>query len=189
MKESNRRKFIDKLLSDYNRSIKKSYDKRKSGSSSSGVPQLGAQQKKSIEPLVVLNQEHQGFPGFLQSTKLTTDQITGASNQDLDPLKEYPIAPVVRWKYKEGTSLVPPRCCGLASNTNTKATWLVHEDDERLQLHAGRKDWRWRFLSRRGHHMAWLGRSVPTIPLGHPRHLYRHFVASVSIFVKSCSLA
>ena len=67
-----------------------------------------AQQKQSIEPLVVLNQEHQGFLGFLQSTKLTTEQITGASNQDLDPLKEYPIAPVVRWKYKEGTSLVPP---------------------------------------------------------------------------------
>ena len=47
MKESNRRKFIEPpLLSDYDRSIKKSYDKRKSGSSSSGgVPQLGAQQK------------------------------------------------------------------------------------------------------------------------------------------------
>src|SRR6185437_3982380 len=109
MKESIRRNFIEKPpLSDYDRSIKKSYDKRQSGSSSSGVPQLGAQQKQSIEPLVVLNQEHQGFLGFLQSAKLTTDQITGASNQDLDPLKEYPIALVVRWQYKEGTSLVPP---------------------------------------------------------------------------------
>jgi len=66
MKESNRRKFIEKPpLSDYDRSIKKSYDKRKSGSSSSDVPQLGAQQKQAIEPLVVLNQEHQGFLGFL----------------------------------------------------------------------------------------------------------------------------
>ena len=46
MKESNRRKFIEPpLLSDYDRSIKKSYDKRKSGSSLSGVSQLGAQQK------------------------------------------------------------------------------------------------------------------------------------------------
>ena len=109
MKESNRRKFIEKSpLSDYDRSIKKSYEKRKSGSSSSDVPQLMAQQKQSIEPLVVLNQEHQGFLGFLQSTKLTTDQIIGASNQDLNPLKEYPIALVVRWKYKEGTSLVHP---------------------------------------------------------------------------------
>jgi len=107
--ESNRRKFIEPPpLSDYDRSIEKSYDKKKSGSSSSGVPQLGAQQKQSIEPLVVLNQEQQDSLGFLQSSKLTTDQITGASNQDLDPLKEYPIAPVVRWLYKEGTSLVPP---------------------------------------------------------------------------------
>ena len=57
MKESNRRKFINKPLSEYDRSIKKSYNKRKSGSSSSGVLQLGAQQKQSIEPLVVLNQE------------------------------------------------------------------------------------------------------------------------------------
>ena len=79
MKESNRRKFIEKLpLSNYDRSIKKSYDKRQSGSSSSGVPQLGAEQKQSKEPLVVLNQEQQGFLGFLQSAKLTTDQITGA---------------------------------------------------------------------------------------------------------------
>ena len=44
----------------------------------------------------------------MQSSKLTTDQIKGASNQDPDPLKDYPIAPVVRWPYKEGTSLVPP---------------------------------------------------------------------------------
>ena len=44
MKESNRRKFIEPpLLSDYDLSIKKSYDKRKSGSLSSNVPQLGAQ--------------------------------------------------------------------------------------------------------------------------------------------------
>ena len=108
MKESNRRKVIEKLpLSDYDRSIKKSYDKRQSGSSSSGGPQLGAQQKQSIEPLVVLNQEQQDFLGFLQSAKLTTDEITGASNQDPDLLKDYLIASVVRWPYKEGTSLVP----------------------------------------------------------------------------------
>ena len=43
MFESNKRKFIDKPLSDYDRSIKKSYEKRKSGSSLSDVPQLGAQ--------------------------------------------------------------------------------------------------------------------------------------------------
>ena len=109
MKESNRRKFIEKPpLLDYDRSIKKSYDKRQSGSSSSGVPQLGAQQKQSIELLLVLNQEQQDFFGFLQSSKLTTNQIIGTSNPDPNPLKEYPIAPVVKWHYKEGTSLVPP---------------------------------------------------------------------------------
>ena len=71
MKESNRRKFIEKPpLSNYDHSIKKSYDKRQSGSSSSGVPQLGAQQKQAIEPLVVLNQEHQGFLGFNQQSSL-----------------------------------------------------------------------------------------------------------------------
>ena len=88
--------------------IKKSYDKRKSGPSSSGVQELGGQQKQSIEPLVVLNQEQQGFLGFLKSSRLNTDDITGASNWNPDPEKEYLIAPVVRWAYKEGTSLVPP---------------------------------------------------------------------------------
>jgi len=33
-----------------------------------------------------------------------------------------------------------------------------------------------------------LGRSVPTIPSGLPRHLYGHFMASISVFFKSCSL-
>ena len=109
MKEANRRKFMEKPLSDYDSSIKKSYQKSKSRSSSSDVPQLGAQEKQSIQPLVVLNQEQQGFLGFLQSSRLTTDDITGASNWNLDPEKEYLIAPVVRWAYKEGTRLVPPQ--------------------------------------------------------------------------------
>ena len=44
----------------------------------------------------------------MQSLKLTTDQIIGASNPYPNLLKEYEIAPVVKWHYKEGTSLVPP---------------------------------------------------------------------------------
>ena len=76
MKEANRRKFIEKPLSDYDSSIKKSYQKSKSRLSSSDVPQLGAQEKQSIQLLVVLNQEQQGFLGFLQSSRLTTDDIT-----------------------------------------------------------------------------------------------------------------
>ena len=54
MCEANKKKFI--LPSDYDRSITISFEKRKSGSSSD-VPQLGAQKKQSIEPLVVLNEE------------------------------------------------------------------------------------------------------------------------------------
>ena len=69
MCEANKKKFI--LPSDYDRSITISFEKRKSGSSSD-VPQLGAQKKQSIEPLVVLNQEQQGFVAFLKSLRLTT---------------------------------------------------------------------------------------------------------------------
>jgi hypothetical protein len=106
MCELNKKKFIPKPLSDYERSITKSYEKRKSGSSSSDVPQLGVQKKQSIEPLVVLNEEQQEFVAFLQSSKLTTNHITGSKYQD-PQTTDYPIAPLVRWPYKEGTSLVP----------------------------------------------------------------------------------
>ena len=107
MCKANKRKFIPKPLSDYERSISKSYEKRKSGSLGSNVPQLGAQKKQSIEPLIVLNQEQQELLAFLKSLKLTTDQITGSTDQVLQST-EFPIAPMVRWPYKEGTSLVPP---------------------------------------------------------------------------------
>ena len=107
MCEENKRKFIPKLLSDYKHSISKSYEKmQKSGSSASDVPHLNAQKKQSIEPLIVLNQEQQELLAFLKSLKLTTDQITGSTDQVLQST-EFPIAPMVRWPYKEGTSLVP----------------------------------------------------------------------------------
>jgi len=63
MCETNKKKLI--LPSDYDRSITKSFEKRKLGSSSD-VPQLGAQKKQSIEPLVVLNQEQQGLLAFFE---------------------------------------------------------------------------------------------------------------------------
>jgi len=81
MCKANKRKFIPKPLTDYEHSITKSYEKRKSGSSASDVPQLGAQKKQSIEPLVVVNQEHQGLLEFLKSSKLTTAEITGSIDQ------------------------------------------------------------------------------------------------------------
>ena len=56
MCEANKRKFIPKEPpSDYDRQIMKSYAKKQKQSrlSSSDVPQLGAQKKQSIEPLIV----------------------------------------------------------------------------------------------------------------------------------------
>ena len=78
MCKANKKKFIQP--SDYDRSITKSFEKRKLGSSSD-VPQLGAQKKQSIEPLVVLNEKQQGLLAFLKSSKLTTTQITGSTDQ------------------------------------------------------------------------------------------------------------
>ena len=87
--------------------ISKSYEKRKSGSSGSNVPQIGAQKKHSIEPLIVVNQQQQRLLEFLKALKLTTTEITGSTNQPPQS-GEFPIAPVVRWPFKAGTSLVPP---------------------------------------------------------------------------------
>ena len=57
------------------------------------------QNKQSIESLVVLNEEQEGLLAFLKSSKLTPAQIIGS--------KEYLVAPVVWWPFKEGTTLVP----------------------------------------------------------------------------------
>ena len=67
MCEANKRKFISKdPASDYDRQIMKSYEKKKrqSKSSSSDIPQLGAQKKQSIEPLVVGQTTQQDFVTF-----------------------------------------------------------------------------------------------------------------------------
>ena len=113
MCEENKRKFIQKPLMDYERSITKSYQKRKSGSSSSDVPQLEMQPKQSIEPLVVLQKEQQGLLAFLQASKLQPEQITGPLMEE----QEYPIAPVVKWTFKEGVPC-PSRDRACASNAN-----------------------------------------------------------------------
>ena len=55
----------------------------------------------------MVNQEQQGLLEFLKALKLTTTEITGSTDQVLQS-GEFLIAPVVRWPYKEGTSLVPP---------------------------------------------------------------------------------
>jgi hypothetical protein len=61
MTNANRRKFIPP--SHYDRSIMKSYEKKKKSAGSSDVLQLGAQKMQSIEPLVV--GEQQGLIAFV----------------------------------------------------------------------------------------------------------------------------
>ena len=75
MCEANKRKFIPRdPPSDYERTIIKTTEKKKRQSklSSSDVPQLGAQKKQSIEPLVVgQTTQEQDFVTFLKESNLT----------------------------------------------------------------------------------------------------------------------
>ena len=81
MCEANERQFILKdPPSDYDHTIMKTTEKkkRKSKSSSYDVPQLRAQKKQSIEPLVVgQTTQQQDFVIFLKESKLTAAQIAG----------------------------------------------------------------------------------------------------------------
>ena len=72
-------------------------------SSSSDVPQLGAQKKQSIEPLVVgQTTQQQDFVTFLKEANLTAAQIAGG--------EEIPKAEVVvKWTFELGKSLVPQK--------------------------------------------------------------------------------
>jgi hypothetical protein len=66
----------------------------------SDVPQLGAQKKQSIPPLVVLLADQQGLLDFVKGLGLTAAEVAGC--------KEIAIHPgVARWKYEFGKSLVP----------------------------------------------------------------------------------
>ena len=77
MSEANKRKFISKEPpSDYDRQIMKSYEKKKRQSRllSSNVPQLRAQKKQAIEPLIVeQTPKQQDFITFLKESNLTAD--------------------------------------------------------------------------------------------------------------------
>ena len=82
MCKANKRKFIPKdTPSDYDCTIIKTTEKKKrkaKSSSSSDVPQLGAQKKQSIEPLVVgQTTQQQDFVTFLKESNLTAAQIAG----------------------------------------------------------------------------------------------------------------
>ena len=105
MCEVNKRKFIPRdPTSNYERTIIKTTEKKKrqSKSSSSDVPQLGAQKKQSIEPLVVgQTTQQQDFVTFFKESNLTAAQIAGR--------EDIPKADVVvKWMYELGKSLVSP---------------------------------------------------------------------------------
>ena len=110
MSEANKRKFIPKEPPlDYDHQIKKSYEKKKRQSRllSSNVPQLRAQKKQAIEPLIVeQTPKQQDFITFLKESNLTAAQIAGA--EDI-PKAEV----VVKWNYELGKSLVPPNVVSL----------------------------------------------------------------------------
>ena len=103
---ANKKKFIPKdPPSDYDRTIMKTAERKKrksKSSSSSEVPQLGAQKKQSIEPLVVgQTTQQQDFVTFFKESNLTAAQIAGG--EDI-PKAEV----VVKWTLELGKSLVPP---------------------------------------------------------------------------------
>ena len=105
MSEANKRKFIPKEPPlDCDRQIKKSYEKKKrqSRSSSSDVPQLGAQNNQTVEPLIVeQTTKKTNLIAFLKEANLTAAQVAGG--QDI------PKAQVIaKWQFQLGTYLVTP---------------------------------------------------------------------------------
>ena len=64
------------LMSDYDRSITKSWEK-KSNRRYNQVPQLGEQPKQSVPPLVVLSKEDEATAKFVKETNLTKAQLLG----------------------------------------------------------------------------------------------------------------
>jgi hypothetical protein len=64
-----------KRLSDYNRSITKSYQKK--GTRRYTIPQLGEQSQQSIPPLQVLSKENEATADFVLETELTKAQLRG----------------------------------------------------------------------------------------------------------------
>ena len=59
------------LMSDYDRSITKSWEKKSNRRENQRVPQLGEQSKKMVPPLVVLSKEDEATAEFVKETNLT----------------------------------------------------------------------------------------------------------------------
>ena len=104
--EENKRKFIPRdplqtMTAQLSKLLRKK--KRQSKSSSFDVPQLGAQKKQSIEPLVVgQTTQERDVVTFLKESNLTAAQIAGG--------EDIPKADVVvKWTFEIGKTLVPPK--------------------------------------------------------------------------------
>ena len=65
------------LLSDYDHSITKSWEKKSNRRENQRVPQLGEQPNKTIPPLLVLSKEDEATAEFVKETNLTKGQLLG----------------------------------------------------------------------------------------------------------------
>jgi hypothetical protein len=70
-------------LSDYDRSITKSYQKK--GTCRSTIPQLGEESHQSIAPLQVLSKEDEATNDFVMETELTKAQLRGEDHIPIHP--------------------------------------------------------------------------------------------------------
>ena len=111
----------------------------------------------------------------MKESNLTAAQIAGG--EDI-PKAEV----VVKWTYELGKSLVPPEVVSVLPTQMYK----LHQHYMRAMADCifmqGAKIKDGDFL-RGGHYMDKLGRNLPTIPSGGPRHLYGRLVGSISILL------
>ena len=64
-------------MSDYDRSIIKSWEKKSNRRENQRVPQLGEQANKTIPPPIVLSKEDEATAQFVKETNLTKGQLLG----------------------------------------------------------------------------------------------------------------
>ena len=100
--------------SDYDRSLRKSIQKRKQGKST--VPQLGQQPNQTLEPLMVQSTQEEAMADFVTGSTLTKGQIQGT--------EEIPVHEgAQRKKFVIGEPLIWPQLVPLLP---TKM-WRLHE--------------------------------------------------------------
>ena len=110
----------------------KSYVKKQkqSMSSSSDVPQLGAQKNQTVEPVIVeQTMKQQDLITFLKESNLTVAQVAGGEDIPGSPDGSF------SWAHL----LSPPKSC-LDANENAKATRPIHDHDVPVRLHEWRED-------------------------------------------------